>query len=108
MAPLRREQFRATTNGTALELLQSEEALGDAQLNSLKKIIAGFDPLYGGLSDDQKKIADAILREGAQNAMIGGIPFVLPRAAHPSSLQAISEHPRSRPKRDRCDNRKRP
>jgi hypothetical protein len=77
-APLRREQFRATTNGTALELLHSDEALGDAQLSSLKKIIAAFDPLYGDLSDDQKKIADAILREGAQNAMIGGIPFVPP------------------------------
>jgi hypothetical protein len=60
-----REQFRATTNGTALELLHSDEALGDAQLNGLKKIIAAFDPLYGGLSSDgQKKIADAILREG--------------------------------------------
>jgi hypothetical protein len=78
LAPLRREQFRATTNGTALELLHSDEALGDAQLDSLKKIIAAFDPLYGGLSDSQKKIADVILREGAQNAMIGGIPFVPP------------------------------
>jgi hypothetical protein len=78
LAPLRREQFRATTNGTALELLHSDQALGDAQLNSLKKIIAAFDPLYDVLSDGQKKIADAILREGAQNAIIGGIPFVPP------------------------------
>jgi periplasmic protein CpxP/Spy len=78
LAPLRREQFRATANGTALELLHSDEALGDAQLGSLKKIIAAFDPLYEGLSDNQKKIADAILREGAQNAMISGVPFVPP------------------------------
>lgn len=78
LASLRREQFRATTNGTALELLHSDEALGDAQLNGLKKIIAAFDPLYGGLSDGQKKIADAILRDGAQNATIVGIPFVPP------------------------------
>jgi hypothetical protein len=78
LAPLRREQFRAATKGTAIELLHSDQALGDAQLGSLKKIIAAFDPLYGGLSDSQKKIADAILREGAQNGMIGGIPFVPP------------------------------
>jgi hypothetical protein len=48
LAPLRREQFRATTNGTALELLHSDEALGDAQLDSLKKIIAAFDGATAG------------------------------------------------------------
>jgi hypothetical protein len=78
LAPLRKERFRASTSGSALELLHADETLGDAQLNSLKKIIAAFDPLYGGLSDNQKKIADRILREGAQNAMIGGMLVVPP------------------------------
>ncbi len=78
LAPLRRDQFRASTNGSALDLLHADAALGDAQLSSLKNIIAAFDPLYGSLSDSQKKIADAVLREGAQNAVIGGIPFVPP------------------------------
>jgi periplasmic protein CpxP/Spy len=76
LRPLLKERLGVTTNGSAPELLRSYEALGDSQLNSLKKIIAAFDPLYTGLSDSQKKIADAVLREGAQNSMIGGVPFV--------------------------------
>ena len=78
LAPLLRERFRATTSGSALDLLHSNETLGEAQLDGLRKIITAFDPLYNGLSDSQKKIADAILREGAQNGMISGIPWVPP------------------------------
>jgi hypothetical protein len=78
LAPLLKERFRATTSGSALDLLHAYETLGEAQLGALKKIITAFDPLYNGLSDSQKKIADAILREGAQNAMISGIPLVPP------------------------------
>jgi periplasmic protein CpxP/Spy len=74
LAPLLKERFRATTSGSALDLLHVYETLGETQLGALKKIIAAFDPLYNGLSDSQKKIADAILREGAQNAMMSGIP----------------------------------
>jgi hypothetical protein len=78
LGPLLRERFRATTNGSALDLLHSYETLGEAQLRALKKIITVFDPLYNGMSDSQKKIADAVLREGAQNAMVSGIPWVPP------------------------------
>src|SRR5215471_14112815 len=78
LAPLLKERFHATTSGNALDLLRSYETLGEAQLNGLKKIITVFDPLYDALSDSQKKIADAIIREGAQNAMINGIPWVPP------------------------------
>jgi hypothetical protein len=78
LAPRLKDRLRAATSGSAPELLRSYETLGDAQLDSLKKIIAAFDPLYAGLSEGQKKIADAILREGAQNTMLSGIPFVPP------------------------------
>jgi hypothetical protein len=78
LAPLLKERLHAATSGSAPDLLRSYEALGDTQVDSLKKIIAVFDPLYAGLSDSQKKIADAVLREGAQNAMISGVPFVPP------------------------------
>ena len=77
-SPRRSTTTRATTSGSALDLFHAYETLGEAQLGALKKIIAAFDPLYNGLSDSQKKIADAILREGAQNAMISGIPWVPP------------------------------
>jgi periplasmic protein CpxP/Spy len=78
LTPLLKERLRAATNGGAPDLLRSYETLGDAQLSGLKKIITAFDPLYTGLSDSQKKIADAVLREGAQNSMISGVPFVPP------------------------------
>jgi LTXXQ motif family protein len=78
LTPFLKERLRAATNGSAPDLLRSYETLGDAQLDGLKKIIAAFDPLYTGLSDGQKKIADAVLREGAQNSMISGVPFVPP------------------------------
>jgi hypothetical protein len=35
-----------------------------------------FEPLYASLSESQKKIADAIIREGAQSAVI--FPLVPP------------------------------
>jgi periplasmic protein CpxP/Spy len=74
--PLLRERLRAKTSGSALDVLHSYEALGEAQLDSLNKFIAAFDSLYVSLSESQKKIADAILREGPLNTMIGGIPEV--------------------------------
>jgi hypothetical protein len=78
LTPVLKDRLGAATDGSAPELLRSYETLGDTQLDSLKRIIAAFDPLYAGLSDSQKKIADALLREGAQNSMIGGVPFVPP------------------------------
>jgi periplasmic protein CpxP/Spy len=73
-APLLKERFRATTSGSALDVLHSYESLGEVQLDSLKKFIASFDPLYDSLADNQRKIADAILREGPLDTMIVGIP----------------------------------
>ena len=74
IVPLLRERFRATTNGSALDVLHSYEALGEAQLDSLKKFIAVFGGIYASLSEGQKKIADAILREGPLNTMVRGAP----------------------------------
>jgi LTXXQ motif family protein len=76
IVPLLKERFRAKTSGSALDVLHSYEALGEAQLDGLKKFIAAFDSLYASLSESQKKIADAILREGPLRTMIGGIPEV--------------------------------
>jgi LTXXQ motif family protein len=76
IVPLLKERSRAKTSGSALDVLHSYEALGEAQLDGLKKFIAAFDSLYASLSESQKKIADAILREGPLRTMIGGIPEV--------------------------------
>jgi hypothetical protein len=76
IVPLLRERFRATTSGGALDVLHSYEALGEAQLDGLKKFIAVFGALYASLSEGQKKIADAILREGPLNMMVSGVPEI--------------------------------
>ena len=76
IVPLLREPFRATTSGSALDVLHYYEALGEAQLDSLKKSIAVFDALYVSLSEGQKRIADAILREGPLNTMVSGVPDI--------------------------------
>ena len=82
IAPLLKERFRATTSGNVSDVLHAYEALGEAQLDNFKKFIAAFERLYGSLPDNQKRIADAVLREGAQNAMIGGFP-VAPGPLYP-------------------------
>jgi periplasmic protein CpxP/Spy len=74
--PFLRERLRTSTSGSALDVLHSYEALGNAQLNSLNKFIVLFEPLYNGLSEGQKKIADAILRQGPLSTMVGGVPEV--------------------------------
>jgi hypothetical protein len=74
IAPLLKERFRAITNGSALDVLHAYAALGEAQLDNFKAFTAAFEPLYASLPDNQKRIADAVLRESAQNAMIGGLP----------------------------------
>jgi periplasmic protein CpxP/Spy len=45
IVPLLRERFRAKTSGSVLDFLHSYEALGEAQLDSLKKFISVFDAL---------------------------------------------------------------
>ena len=74
IVPRLRERLRARTSGSALDVLNAYEALGESQLEGLRKLIAAFGALYAGLSDAQKKIADAILREGPLNSMFGGLP----------------------------------
>jgi hypothetical protein len=74
--PFLKDRLGAMTSGSAPDLLHAYQALGEAQLDSLRRVISVFEPLYASLSEGQKKIADAVLREGAQGAMI--VPFVPP------------------------------
>jgi hypothetical protein len=73
--PLLRERFRATAGG-APDLLRAYEKLDALQLDSIRKFTAAFDPLYAALPENQKKIADVMLREGAQNTSAGIIPGI--------------------------------
>jgi hypothetical protein len=90
IAPLLKERFRATTSGSAPDILHAYEALGEAQLENFKKFTAAFEPLYANLPDNQKRIADAVLRESAQNAMIGGLPVAPGPLAYPLGYGPLS------------------
>ena len=90
IAPLLKERFRATTSGNAPDVLLAYEALGEAQLENFKKFTAAFEPLYANLPDNQKRIADAVLRESAQNAMIGGLPVAPGPLAYPLGYGPLS------------------
>ena len=74
--PLLKERLRSVTYGTAPELLGAYRSLGEGQVDALKRVIDAFEPLYGRLSESQKKIADAVLREGAQGSIV--VPLVPP------------------------------
>ena len=93
IAPLLKERFRATTSGNAPDILHAYEALGEAQLENFKKFTAAFEPLYASLPDNQKRIADAVLRESAQNAMIGGLPVAPGPLAYPLGYSSLSVVP---------------
>lgn len=73
VAPLITERLQTAQHGTAIDTLSAYRNLGAAQLEGLDKFIAAFQALYGGLSDAQKRIADALFRLGPMS-MIGGIP----------------------------------
>jgi hypothetical protein len=83
LAPLLRERRRAALSGSAPEVLHAYEALIEAQLDSQRKMVTVFEPLYATLSEDQKKVADAIIRQGAQSAL--SLPLVLSVPAYPSA-----------------------
>jgi len=56
------EQLRASRGqpATALERMERQSQLAEARNDSLKRFVAAFRPLYGSLSDDQKKAADEL------------------------------------------------
>jgi hypothetical protein len=89
--PLARDRLQSTPNRTAVETLGIYEKLGETQMDGLKKFIAAFQALYDALSDQQKKIADVLLRTSPLS-MVGTIPalpdqlFELPPGSAYASL----------------------
>ena len=50
---------------TAVDDLKSYSEIAEAHADGLKKFIPVFEPLYAGMSDAQKKSADALFRQHA-------------------------------------------
>ena len=54
---------------TALDDMQSYQKLADQHAANMQKLVAAFSSLYGAMSDEQKKAADAYFHhEATQNA----------------------------------------
>jgi hypothetical protein len=68
MLDLRKERTGKETSMNAIEALQSYAEVIDAHAEGIHKFIPVFQKLYGGMSDEQKKIADAVFRNRAQAA----------------------------------------
>ena len=92
--PLAKDRLQSTPNRTAVETLGIYEKLGEVQMNGLKNFIAAFQALYDALSDQQKKIADVLLRTSPLG-MVGSIPalpeqlFELPPSTAYASLALL-------------------
>jgi len=50
-------------SGTLLEKLAAREKAISAQMESIRRLRTAFDPLYTGLTPEQKKTADCLMIE---------------------------------------------
>ena len=64
-ALIEERQAKAKTM-TAIDDLNSYEAIADAHAAGVKKLATAFEALYGSLSDAQKKEADTLFRTGGR------------------------------------------
>jgi protein CpxP len=61
------EQRKAATNVSALDDMQQYATIAQAHADGMKKLVDAFEPLYGSLSPEQKKLADATFHQGPGN-----------------------------------------
>jgi hypothetical protein len=62
MMPLLKERIQIAKSGNAIDSLNIDEKLGEAQLDGLKNFTMAFQTLYNSLTGDQKKIANFVFR----------------------------------------------
>ncbi|WP_233849102.1 Spy/CpxP family protein refolding chaperone [Paraburkholderia sp. HD33-4] len=58
------EQRKAETNVSALDDMKQYATIAQAHADGMKKLVDAFEPLYGSLSPEQKKLADATFHNG--------------------------------------------
>jgi periplasmic protein CpxP/Spy len=61
------EQRRQARSMTAVDDLKAHQTITNAHAQGLAKLIPAFQTLYDSLSDDQKKLADAIFAESGHH-----------------------------------------
>lgn len=57
------QRHQTQTPKTALDAFRSRQQIAEARAEGARKLTSAFEALYASLSDDQKKIADAAIKE---------------------------------------------
>ena len=65
MDTLNQARFEKAKTMTAVEDLKSYGEIAEAHADGIKKFIPVFESLYASMSDDQKKDADTLFRQGS-------------------------------------------
>ena len=71
MDALNQARFEKAKALTAVEDLQSYSEIAQAHAEGLKNFIPAFEALYAAMSDDQKKDADTLFRQGSHRKSMG-------------------------------------
>jgi esterase/lipase len=58
------EQRKAETNVSALDDMKQYATIAQAHADGMKKLVDAFEPLYDGMSPEQKKLADVTFHQG--------------------------------------------
>ncbi|HTH58535.1 MAG TPA: hypothetical protein VL689_00065, partial [Paraburkholderia sp.] len=58
------QQRKAATNVSALDDMKQYATISQAHADGMKKLVDAFEPLYGSLSPEQKKLADTTFHQG--------------------------------------------
>jgi protein CpxP len=62
LSQLEEKREEGASSGNAVDDFKNYEQLVDAHADGLKKVVPAFEKLYDSLSDQQKKMADAMFR----------------------------------------------
>jgi hypothetical protein len=72
MDALNQARFEKAKTMTAVEDLKSYREVAQAHADGLRNFIPVFEELYTGMSDDQKKDADTLFRQGSHHRKAKG------------------------------------
>lgn len=72
MGRLYRQRTQAEGTQSALDNMKQYAELSQAHADDMKQLLDAFEPLYNGMSPEQKKVADTTFRDRAHERAHGG------------------------------------
>ena len=68
LEPLVKDRKANANTMTAMDDLRSYATIADAHAAGIRRFTTAFEPLYDGMSEEQKKDADVLFRQGPRKA----------------------------------------